>query len=344
MALERQYTFDAGGTSQQVASLNTPQKPYVFLHVDVLREYLEAELYVPSLPFPHDIERVLDDWVFLCFFVGNDFLPHMPSLEIREGAIDRLTDIYKRSLKEMGGYVTKYGDVNLKRVEVLLRELGMEEDAIFVKRKESEEKREKFFANRNEANKRRRTGEGVPSMYGEGQQFSSQMSFQPEEHALGMRESDKTQSVNVNKDILKQHLQKRNKSAALSLKAALLGVSDNAESVQDDVCETEVDAEGPVGEEVNPADAVDEVLPVEDEQDVVDDEESETVSMVLPHSGQKRKQPELIPAEPSKQPELQQQAPQEEDDEVRLWEEGYKERFYRSKFGLELSDIEERKK
>ncbi|RYG65046.1 hypothetical protein EON64_12735 [archaeon] len=45
-----------------------------------------------------DPERVLDDFIFLSFFVGNDFLPQLPGLSIGESAFDIIFDAYKTSL------------------------------------------------------------------------------------------------------------------------------------------------------------------------------------------------------------------------------------------------------
>ena len=44
---------------------------YIFVRLPVLREYLERELVMPGIDFKYDFERALDDWVFMCFFVGK---------------------------------------------------------------------------------------------------------------------------------------------------------------------------------------------------------------------------------------------------------------------------------
>ena len=123
----------ANCTNAQVAVQTAEKKPYIFLSVATLREYLHIELQ------PTDLERAIDDWVFLCFFVGNDFLPHLPSLDIREGAIDILIDIYKRV--KMPGYICNGGQVDMSKAEIIMKELAKIEPDIFRKRQEKEERR-----------------------------------------------------------------------------------------------------------------------------------------------------------------------------------------------------------
>ena len=38
---------------------------------------------------------MIDDVVGLFMLVGNDFLPNLPTLDIREGGLDKLLDAYK---------------------------------------------------------------------------------------------------------------------------------------------------------------------------------------------------------------------------------------------------------
>lgn len=128
------------------------------LQVWVLREYLHKEFGGPdedlfgSVPGGFDLERVIDDFVFMCFFVGNDFLPHIPALEIRDGAIDMLIFAYKKLMPRFGGFLTDGGRVNLPRTEILLREVSAFEEEIFTRAQRREDGRARADAARKVAN------------------------------------------------------------------------------------------------------------------------------------------------------------------------------------------------
>jgi 5'-3' exonuclease len=86
----------------------TAPSEFQLLHVSVLREYLEMDLCQDfhRAQRPVDVERVLDDFVFMTFLVGNDFLPHLPSLDISEGAFDRLFSTYRAQVLDTAATAT----------------------------------------------------------------------------------------------------------------------------------------------------------------------------------------------------------------------------------------------
>ena len=73
---------------------------FQLIFISLLREYFEIEYAVlaQQMKMRLDIERIIDDFVFFCFFIGNDFLPSLSALDIAEGSLDSLILLYKSHL------------------------------------------------------------------------------------------------------------------------------------------------------------------------------------------------------------------------------------------------------
>lgn len=108
---------------------------FFLLHLSLLREYLDLEFSSISeeLPFEYDLERIIDDFILLSVFVGNDFLPHLPNLHIGEGAMEEIWGIYKRVLPHTDGYINNSGTIETARLQLVLDELAKAELEIFEK-------------------------------------------------------------------------------------------------------------------------------------------------------------------------------------------------------------------
>lgn len=123
-------------STRQTVVKQTRDAKFQLLHLSVLREYIEVEFFGASTArFPLERERLIDDFVFLTFLVGNDFLPHLPTLDISENAFDVVFDAYKTVLKADPGYLVENGEIkSFSRLEKLFAVIGKQEQSILEKR------------------------------------------------------------------------------------------------------------------------------------------------------------------------------------------------------------------
>jgi 5'-3' exoribonuclease 2 len=288
-------------------------KPFIWLHVSILREYLAVELSVPDLPFRFDLERALDDWVFLCCFVGNDFLPHLPALEIREDGIDTLTALWRDNLPVMGGYVTKDGHIDMERAQFILDGLAKQEDAIFKRRKEQEERKE---AN---AKRRKLQSEGGAGGSGRGK---PKINVHDIDHTAGLPllpiasfPKKPPQALTYDMVVNRQptgDANAANKSAASVLKDKLKKQAASTPGSEDSASPAELSASA-LGKR--------KASQLEDSETAPS---SATSEVSTPAPGRTDNEDGPV-------------------DTVRLWEQGYQDRYYEQKFSKPASDLDFRR-
>ncbi|KAI0840320.1 exoribonuclease 1 [Hypoxylon sp. FL0890] len=130
--LREEVTF---GRASKTKLKELEHQNFYLMHLCIVREYLELEFQElkkeGAIKVPFDLERIIDDFILMAFFVGNDFLPNLPNLHINEGALATMFRIYKKVLPQCDGYINEGGVINLSRLKLLLEELSKEEDRYF---------------------------------------------------------------------------------------------------------------------------------------------------------------------------------------------------------------------
>ena len=76
------------------------------------------------------VNRVYD-YIFLCFFLGNDFMPHFPSVNIRTGGVDKMMNAYKATIGNTNEILTDGKKIYWNNVRKLVQYLAnLEEENI----------------------------------------------------------------------------------------------------------------------------------------------------------------------------------------------------------------------
>ena len=100
-----------------ISNLNSslePNKSYLF-DISILGDKI-VDTMKHSRGITKSIYDYSHDYIFLCFMLGNDFLPHFPSVNIRTGGIFKLLNAYKNVMgsDDNTNLFTLYLDASIK--------------------------------------------------------------------------------------------------------------------------------------------------------------------------------------------------------------------------------------
>ena len=72
--------------------------------------------------------KLISDYIFICFILGNDFMPHNPAINIRTNGIDILIEIYKKYFKDNNYIINHDNSINWKNFKKYCNYISEEEN------------------------------------------------------------------------------------------------------------------------------------------------------------------------------------------------------------------------
>ena len=71
--------------------------------------------------------HIVHYYILKCYMLGNDYMPHFPSLNIRTSGTETLLEVYRATIGARGMYLTDEDAINWKAFSILIEDLASRE-------------------------------------------------------------------------------------------------------------------------------------------------------------------------------------------------------------------------
>jgi len=83
----------------------------------------------------------IKDYIFMCFLLGNDFLPHFPALNIRTTGIDVMLNVYRETIGKTDTFLINGSTIQWSNFYKMIKHIADKEDELII---DEHKKRDKF--------------------------------------------------------------------------------------------------------------------------------------------------------------------------------------------------------
>ena len=103
---------------------------FVYLDIDLLKKYLVQDIKRDFIYLPN--QDIINDYIFMCFFIGNDFIHNSPCINIRYNGLNNLLDIYNElQMEEVGLFYLIYNNkLDLNNFKKFINKLSLKENEL----------------------------------------------------------------------------------------------------------------------------------------------------------------------------------------------------------------------
>ena len=89
----------------------------------------------------------IKDYIFMCFLLGNDFLPHFPALNIRTVGIDVILNVYRETIGNTDTFLINGTSIQWGNFYKLIKHIANKEDDLLMDEHKKRDKFSKRFGN-----------------------------------------------------------------------------------------------------------------------------------------------------------------------------------------------------